>query len=279
MSNLIRAYDNQNQPLITAEHPLLRLTYFNLLRLDAEQSVDVDVPGFELLFVVLRGRCAVTVDGERFDAVGQRENIWSGQADSVYAGTGGPIHVRALAPETEVAVAGGLCNEAHAPFRVRPEDVELVDVGSRDTASRRRIYHILGSKDNGRAGNLLVSELYADPGCWSGYPPHKHDTEAPPEETAFEEVYHYRFAPETGFGGQYLYEEGEEPRVMMTRHGDTVIVDRGYHPTVTSPGHEEYIFTILVGHHQRSLIQRFEAQHTHLMDVIPGIGAMRAKFK
>jgi len=137
----------------------------------------------------------------------------------------------------------------------------------------------LGQNAVGRAGNLLVSELYADPGCWSGYPPHKHDTEQPPNETEFQEVYHYRFRPESGFGAQYGYHSDGEPTVVMTRHGDTFLVDRGYHPTVTSPGHEGYIFTILVGRHQRSLLQFFEPAHAHLLSAIPGIQAMRDKFK
>jgi 5-deoxy-glucuronate isomerase len=124
-----------------------------------------------------------------------------------------------------------------------------------------------------------VSELYADPGCWSGYPPHKHDAEKPPHETDFQEVYHYRFRPETGFGGQFSYTPDGEPTVVMTRHGDTFLVDRGYHPTVASPGHEGYIFTILVGRHQRSLIQFFDPTHAHLLSAIPGIQAMRDKFK
>ena len=41
----------------------------------------------------------------------------------------------------------------------------------------------------------------------------------------------------------------------MTREGDTFCFDSGYHPTATSPGHAEYIFTILVGKTQRSLVQ------------------------
>ena len=59
----------------------------------------------------------------------------------------------------------------------------MVEVGSADTHSRRRIFHILGQNAAGRAGRLLVSELYGDAGCWSGYPPHKHDMERAPEET------------------------------------------------------------------------------------------------
>jgi 5-deoxy-glucuronate isomerase len=107
--------------------------------------------------------------------------------------------------------------------------------------------------------------LYGDDGCWSGYPPHKHDTERPPEETDFEEIYHYRYRPESAFGAQFCYDEdGREPVVTMTRHGDTFLIDRGYHPTVRGPGHEGYIFTILVGRRQRSLIQSFEPAHRPL---------------
>jgi 5-deoxy-glucuronate isomerase len=177
-------------------------------------------------------------------------------------------------------VAGGVCDRSFAPFRITPEEVGMVEVGSRETHSRRRIFHILGQNANGRAGHLLVSELYGDEGCWSGYPPHKHDTERPPEETDFEEVYHYRYRPESGFGAQFCYgTDASAPPVVLTRHGDTFLIDRGYHPTARAPGHEGYIFTILVGRHQRSLVQSFEPAHAHLMTKIPGLQAMRDKFK
>jgi len=48
---------------------------------------------------------------------------------------------------------------------------------------------------------------------------------------------------------------------------------------VTTPGHEEYIFTILVGKHQRLLVWYFKEEHRHLMGQIPGIQDMVDKFK
>ena len=164
------------------------------------------------------------------------------------------------------------------PFRITPEEVDMVDVGSNETKSRRRIFHILGNRQADRVGRLLVSELYADEGCWSGYPPHKHDTDQA-GETAHEELYHWRFDPPTGFGTQLWYEEGCEPHAHATRNGDTFAFSTGYHPTATSPGHASYIFTILVGKTQRSLVQNFEEVHRPLMAKIPGIDAMRAKFR
>ncbi len=279
MPTLIRHFDNKNQPIIAEKNGTLSLTYFNLIRLGRGEESRAKVEGFETVYVVLSGSMDIEMNGRSFEGVGRRKDIWSGNADSVYATTGAEVHVRARQDGTEIAVAGGRCRQAFPPFRVLPEEVEMVNVGSVETRSHRRIFHILGHNAAGRTGNLLVSELYCDHGCWSGYPPHKHDQERPPEETAFEETYHYRFRPETGFGGQLCFQPDGSSQCYLTRSGDTFLLDRGYHPTVTSPGHEEYIFTILVGKHQRSLVQYFKEEHRHLLREIPGIQDMVDKFK
>lgn len=280
MPKLIRARDHHNAPIVEPGRGDLLLTYFNLLRLRAGQAATLDVPSCELLCVVLAGRADIAACATEFKNIGRRADIWDGPADSVYCGTCPRVTVRAVRDGTEVAVAGGLCEQPFAPFRIPPEECEAVEVGSRETHSRRRIVYILGQNGAGRAGRLVVCELYGDDGCWSGYPPHKHDTEQPPEETDFEELYHYRYRPENGFGAQFCYDGHlAEPQVVMTRHGDTFLVDRGYHPTVRAPGHEGYILNVLVGRRQRSLVQNFEPQHRHLLAKIPGIQAMRDKFK
>src|SRR3982751_972754 len=222
MAQLLRARDNRNRPIVKPGRDGLTLSYFNLLRLDAGETHTVDVPRCELLCVVLSGRADIAACAQEFKNIGRRADIWDGPADSVYCGTCPRVTVRALRDGTEVAVAGGVCEQPFAPFRVPPEEVEMVDVGSPETHSRRRIFHILGQNGTGRAGRLLVSELLGDEGCWSGYPPHKHDTERPPEETDFEELYHYRYRPESGFGAQFCYNDeggGAKPAVVMTRHG------------------------------------------------------------
>ena len=144
----------------------------------------------------------------------------------------------------------------------------MVEVGSPDTHSHRRICHILGRNGLGRTGSLLVSELYADAGCWSGYPPHKHDTDRGSLETDHEELYHFRYDPGTGFGVQVCYDAGENSECFLVRDGDTMLIDRGYHPTVTSPGHRAYIFTILVGRTNVGSIQLFDLVMKHLTSLI-----------
>jgi 5-deoxy-glucuronate isomerase len=280
MPKLLHARDNRNSPIVEPGRDGITLSYLNLLRLESGMAHTVEAPSCELLCVVLSGRADIAAGAREFKNVGRRADVWGGPADAVYCGTCPRLTVRALRDRTEVAIAGGLCEQPFAPFRITPEEVEMVDVGSRETHSHRRIFHVLGQNAAGRAGRLLVSELYADDGCWSGFPPHKHDTERPPEETDFEEIYHYRYRPETGFGAQFCYDgDGGRPMVEMTRHRDTFLIDRGYHPTATSPGYQAYIFTVLVGRKQRSLVQSFEPRHRHLMASIPGIAAMREKFR
>jgi 5-deoxy-glucuronate isomerase len=279
MPDLVRRYDNKNQPIVVPKKGVLAGTYFNLVRLGKGDEYRTKVEGIETFYAVLSGNADIDVNGTAFRDVGHRKDIWSGQADSVYATTGADVRVRANADGTELAVGGGVCEKAHPPFRVLPGEVEMVDVGSVETRSHRRIFHLLGQNGLGRAGNLLISELYCDHGCWSGYPPHKHDDDQGKVETNHEELYHYRFRPETGFGAQLCFQPDGSSTCYMTRSGDTFLLDRGYHPTVTSPGHEEYIFTVLVGKSQRGLVQHFKEDYHYLMAGIPGIQDMVNKFK
>ena len=276
---LIKASDNGNRPILPGGKAPVPNTYFNLLKTAADQEVSLEVPGFETCLVVMSGTVDIRVGSAEFANVGRRRSIWDGPADSVYAGTGAKVTVRGRSAAAEVAVAGGRCEGAFAPFRITPEETEPVDVGSTEQHCHRRIVHVLGHNGVGRAGRLLVSELYCEAGNWSGYPPHKHGEDAGAAESAHEEIYHYRFRPENGFGAQYWYLDGQDPTVHRTRSGDTFAFMDGFHPTVTSPGHEEYIFTVLVGSTQRSLVQNFEPQYRHLMKLFPGVQAMIDKFK
>jgi len=279
MPDLIRRFENSNQPIIVPGEGLLASTYFNLIRLRRGEMYRTKVQGVETLYVVLSGNADVEVSGTVFRDVGRRKDIWSGEAEAVYVTRGAAVYVTANSDATEVGVAGGPCEQDYPPFRISPGEVEMVEVGSAGSHSHRRIFHVLGQNGQGRAGNLLVSELYCDDGCWSGYPPHKHDEDLGTAETAHEEVYHYRFRPETGFGAQLCFQPDASSQCFMTRHGDTFLLDRGYHPTVTSPGHEEYIFTILVGKRRRGLVQHFKEDYHYLMGNIPGIKEMVEKFK
>ena len=278
MPQFIKSFDNKNRPIVDDALDCMSITYFNLIKIKAGETHEIFVDVYESVWVVMSGNCNIEVDTHRFENVGKRKDIWSGKAESVYAPIQSKVKVIANT-DVEIAVGGGKYHEKLEPFFIGQDEVVMVDVGSSDTKSHRQIFHILGQHHKDRCGRLLISELWAEEGCWSGYPPHKHDTDNLPEETDFEEVYHYRFNPENGFGGQYLMMEDGSETCFVTRNGDTFAFEQGYHPTSTSPAHKGYIFTILVGRTERSLIQNFKEEHRHIMDKIPGIGDMRDMFK
>jgi len=278
MPEFIKAFDNHNQPIVDQKTASLSISYFNLVRLKGDEVHEEELKEYESIWTVLSGNCDMYVDGKMFRNIGKRKDILSGLAESVYVPIQSNVKIVANT-EVEIAVGGGKCDKKYAPFFIGQEDVVMVDVGSSETKSHRQIFHILGQHHKEKCGNLLISELYAEEGCWLGYPPHKHDTDNLPEETDFEEIYHYRFIPDNGFGGQYLKLKDGSETCYVTRNGDTFAFEQGYHPTSTSPGHRGYIFTILVGRTQKSLVQNFKDDYRHLMDKIPGIGDMRDLFK
>ena len=278
MPEFIKSYQNNNNSIVDGSSDCLSISYFNLIRLKAGEKHETFMGDYESVWVIMSGNCDISVDGDSFQKIGKRKDIWSGQAESVYVPIQSKVTVRANT-SVEIAVGGGKCEEKYKPFFIGQEDVQMVDVGSSETKSHRQIFHILGQHHKDRCGRLLISELWAEEGCWSGYPPHKHDTDNLPEETDFEEIYHYRFDPGNGFGGQYLMLRDGSEQCFVTRDGDTFAFEQGYHPTSTSPGHKGYIFTILVGRTEKSLIQNFKEEHRYLMDKIPGIGDMRDMFK
>lgn len=278
MGLFIKKYDNQNRPIIPAGHNVLPLTFFNILRLNAGEELEQQVPGYETIYTILAGECDLTAGTEVFKKLARRD-IWTEKADSVYVPSGMTAKIKCVQNNTEIVVTGGRCDRVYEPFRVGPAEVSVIEVGSSATKTFRKIYDVLGGKGEGRTGNLIVKELYAEDGCWSGYPPHKHDTEQMPEESAFEELYHYRFNPENGFGNQLIFQDDGSAESYLVRSGDTVCIDKGYHPTVCSPGHRGYLLCILVGAVQRSLVINLNKNYSYLADKITGVKEMQETFK
>ena len=88
--------------------------------------------------------------------------------------------------------------------------------------------------------------MFTPSGNWSSYPPHKHDTDRPPGEVKLEEIYYYRFADPDAHGVQRLHDAATE-RTLTVRHGDVVLIRRGYHPFVTAYGYDAYYLNVLAG--------------------------------
>ena len=277
----IPPYDNANEPIVDANHDLVPLNYFNIVKLEAGESFDYRIPGYETCVVPATGTVTVETGGETFADVGNRgSDVWDGEPEGVYVPSGAATRIAART-DTETFVAGARFEKEFSPFAVRSGDLDVVQYGSDDTKTHRKIKHILGAAHHERVGRLLVSELYTvGTGGWSGFPSHKHDTDRYPEETRHDETYNFRFRPGRGSGLQMLQRaDGESGDAYHVVDGSTVLIDKGYHPCCVLPGYEMYYFTILGGLSRRGLKQFFQPAHADQLRVIPGIMDMVAKFE
>lgn len=278
----IPPHDNRNQPIVDVDHDLVPLNYFNIVRLKKGEVFEYAVPGYETCIVPATGTVDVDVDGATFPALGNRSgDVWGGEPEGVYVPVGAKVRLTCVSDDTETFVAGAKYDRVLEPFDVRGEGIDIVQYGSDDTKTHRKIKHILGARHHDKVGRLLVSELFTvGQGGWSGFPSHKHDTDRLPDETRHDETYNFRFRPNYGSGLQMLQRVDNEPGdAYHIVDGSTMLIDKGYHPCAVLPGYEMYYFTILGGLSQRSLKQYFQPTHAEQLHTIPGIMDMVAKFK
>ncbi len=278
----IAPYDNRNEPIVAPDNDCVPLNFFNIVKLEKGESFDYSVPEYETCIVPATGTVDVEVAGQSFEKIGNRvADVWDGEPEGVYVPTGAQARMVCVSDKAEVFIAGAKFDEVLEPFAVRADEIDSVQYGSDDTKTHRKIKHILGQKQHGKVGRLLVSELFTvGQGGWSGFPSHKHDTDHLPEESRHDETYNFRFRPNYGSGLQMLQREDNQPGdAYHIVDGSTVCIDRGYHPCAVLPGYEMYYFTILGGLSQRSLKQNFQPTHADQLKTIPGIMDMVAKFK
>ena len=277
----IPPFDNKNKPIVDIDDKKVPLNYFNIVKLKKDQSFEYITPGYETCIVPATGSINVNIEGFETNNLGTRTlDVWDGEPEGVYVPSGVKASFDAI-NDTEVFVAGAKFEKTLEPFAVRTDEIDMVQYGSDDTKTHRKIKHILGAKHHDKVGRLLCNELYTvGQGGWSGFPPHKHDTDRLPDETRHDETYNYRFRPNNGFGFQLFQQVGE--KIGKAEHivdSSTIVIVKGYHPCVVAPGYEMYYFTILGGLSQRSLVQYFHPDHAYQIETIPGIKDMIAKYK
>lgn len=219
---------------------------FRALRLAPGEQESWSTGARELCLVVLQGRVDVAAGGQRFAGLGTRRSVFD---DTAPAALYVPGHTAVAIAATEAAEVA-LCS---APAGDRPRDVTLLDPARMKRSVRgqgsntRHICDILPHTDP-TAAHLLVVEVRTPAGHSSSYPPHKHDTEAPPTETQLEETYYHRLNPPQGFAFQRVYTDDRSlDEAMAVEDHDVVLVPRGYHPVVVPHGYDSYYLNVMAG--------------------------------
>jgi len=215
-----------------------------ILRLKEGESFSRETGNYEIALVILGGSCSIETDNQTWSNLGKRLNVFQGKSTSVYIPCNSSYKVTAES-EVEIAVCGARAEKKTLPQLITPDDVVVNHLGK---LNWRRDVHDIISLDNTDAHRIIIGETFNRPGCWSSYPPHRHDYNNLPEEVDLEEVYHFRVLPKQGFGIQRIYKEDQSlNEAYAVTDESTVIIPEGYHPVAAAPGYQLYYLWILAG--------------------------------
>jgi 5-deoxy-glucuronate isomerase len=218
------------------------LCRLRVLRLAAGDAVERHAGDGEVCLVSISGTCSVAIEGDEWE-IGGREGPFDGPPHALYLPPGTDYRVGA-AGDLELAVCSAPAEGGVEPFVVWPEEIGIEMRGSGNM--EREVRPIL--MDERPAERLLVVEVLTPNGHWSSYPPHKHDRDAPPEETYLEETYYHRVRPQKGFAVQRVYTDDHSlDETLSVRAGDVVLVPKGYHPVSAPPGYDLYYLNAMAG--------------------------------
>jgi 5-deoxy-glucuronate isomerase len=216
---------------------------FRVWALSPGQAIEDDTGDEEVGLVILSGTITVRTSGNIWEHLGERQNVFEGKPFVVYL----PTRTRfELMAETacEVARAGAKAEQGAEPRLITPAEIGEELRGQAN--AQRHVRHVLEA--DRPAEHLFLVEVITPNGNWSSYPPHKHDTNDPPNETYLEETYYHRIQPAHGFGFQRIYtRDGDLDEAVVIHDGTLVMVPKGYHPAVIAPGYDLYYLNVMAG--------------------------------
>jgi 5-deoxy-glucuronate isomerase len=230
---------------ITPQSARWRYAGLTVYRLGAGERLELPQEPRERCIVIESGRVTVETGGQRWEQIGARQSVFEDLPPyAVYlpGGSGARLTAHgqaglavASAPDPVGALAPRLIEPAAMARSVRGRGTNL-----------RHICDILPQSEP--AAHLLVVEVRTPSSHSSSYPPHKHDRDAPPEESQLEEIYHHRIDPPSGFAFQRVYTDDRSlDEAVAVEDGDTVLVARGYHPVVMPHGYQGYYLNVMAG--------------------------------
>jgi 5-deoxy-glucuronate isomerase len=201
---------------------LERLWYGRILLGPDKPRASFQTEGRETALIVMRGACALTIDGQRHEL---------GLHDAAYMPPGHAVEVESQV-DTDIVECSAEVDGDYPLQIIRYRDVAAnpkLKFTAGGASTSRDLNIVIG--DNVKAGRLMAGFTRSQPGNWTSWPPHEHTALA-------EELYVYFDMPPPAFGIQLVYTRPEAPELAaIVRDGDAVLMPAGYHPNVAAPGH------------------------------------------
>lgn len=242
---------------VTPELAAWQYLEFSVVEVTPAQPWSDSFDGREAAIVPLSGAGVVTVDGRRVEL--SRTSVFEQMPTIVYLPPGTEFTVES-ADRLQVSI-GTAPAEGKLPVRVIEPAEMKTELRGGGTAYRQ-VVHALAHPIP--AERLILYEVYVPRGTWSGWPPHCHDGRD--GSPYLEEVYYFRLDRPEGYCVHRNWRDDEGfNEVVVAGDGDVVLVPKGYHTSVASPGSNMYFLNYLAGELEgddRQTPPCFAAEHT-----------------
>lgn len=254
---------------VTPESAGWKYVGFDVYQLAAGEAAGQDTGDREVCLVFLSGVANADAGGKSLGSVGGRASPFDGRPWAIYVPAGSNWRVSART-DVEFAVCSAPARASGRPRVIAPDELSTEHRGQ--GTNLRHVVNILPETDP-TAQSLLVVEVITPGGHWSSYPPHKHDRDALPDESALEETYYHRLRPAQGFAFQRIYTDDRSlDETIAVRDGDVTLVPRGYHPCGAPHGYDLYYLNVMAGPRR---IWRFHNDPAHEWMLKPSNHAQR----
>jgi len=212
---------------------------FAVVELGSEDAHVCRLLDQETAIVPLSGSGIVRAGDQRFEL--SRTSVFEQMPAIVYAPPGTPIEV-VTSGRFEFAI-GSAPAEGKYPIRLFAPD-EMKSELRGGGAALRQVNHVLAPPLP--AERLILYEVYVPRGTWSGWAPHCHDGRD--GSPYLEETYYFRLDPSDGFAIHRNWRDDEGFDEQFVAHdGETVLVAKGYHTSVTCPSSHMFFLNFLAG--------------------------------
>ena len=154
----------------------------------------------------------VEISNKTFKNIGNRKktDVWDGEPECIYIPCNQEAKIKCVSRNCELFIAGAKYDKILEPFVIRSNEIDLVQYGSDETKTHRKIKHLFRAKTKSESWEIISLRTLYSAGGWSGFPSHKHDTDRLPLETKHDEAYNFRFRPNHGSALQLLQAENKD---------------------------------------------------------------------
>tara|TARA_R110002020_G_scaffold108821_7_gene252074 strand:+ start:279 stop:974 length:696 start_codon:yes stop_codon:yes gene_type:complete len=207
-----------------------------------KEKKTIDSTDKEIIILVMSGDIKIG------DLMLTRKCVFSDNPDGIVIANSGKITLESLG-YSEICVVQTKSKNILPILQFRKETFLSQMVGKNNFL--RSVTQIAGKEIGLKS--IIVGETIKEKGNWSSWPPHKHDKNENNRETKQKEIYLYKFNKTDGFGIQIIYDETNEDSYIIKNNSE-ILIEKGYHPVVSSPHSKMYYFWALFGNNNKFLV-------------------------